>query len=100
MRLLIAMARMTAQYASGAAIFSRLRHAVHSDQPTSRIIASGVFTASVTGKEIPHAEMMPLPENVRRVPFLVVQPDIVQPSGSIRDETAPPRWAVRGAALP
>jgi len=46
MRLLMAMARMAAQYASGAAILSRLRHAVHSDQPTSSSIASGVFTAA------------------------------------------------------
>ena len=51
MRLLIAIARITAQYASGAATLRRLRHAVHSDQPTSSSIASGVFTPSVTGKK-------------------------------------------------
>ena len=51
MRLLIAMASMTAQYASGAPIFNRLRHAVQSDQPTSSSIANGVFTAKVTGKK-------------------------------------------------
>ena len=78
MRLLIAMARMTAQYASGAPIFTRLRHAAHSDPPTSSSIAKRRLHRQRHREEIPDAEMVPLPENVRRVPVPVVHADIVQ----------------------
>ena len=78
MRLLIAMANMTAQYASGAPIFNHLRHAVQSDQPTSSSNAKGVFTAKAP-EEVPHAEMVPLAKNVGRVPVLFAYRDILQP---------------------